>query len=95
MVFVRLALFPGATAEQYAALATTAGSVAPAHRLFFAAGPVEDGWQVVQAWRSRADLDDFNRRVLFPAYAELGGSPFPTAPVVTDFEAADAVGEAM
>jgi len=87
MVFVRLALFPGATAQHYARLQQVLDAPAPAERYFFAAGPTTDGWQVVQAWRSQEDLDRFNADVLAPAYAALGGTPFPADPVVTDFEA--------
>ena len=62
-------------------------SSTPPERLFFAAGEVVGGWQVVQAWRSRADLDRFNQTVLLPAYEALGGPPFPAPPTVVDFEA--------
>ena len=88
MVFVRLAFFPGGTAAHYAELqrVVDAGDP-PLERHYFAAGPVDGGWQVVQAWRSREDLDAFNRVVLEPAYAALGGGPFPLPPTVTDFEA--------
>lgn len=90
MVFVRLSFFPGGTAEHYAALQHVVdSSTSPPDRLFFAAGAVPGGWQVVQAWRSHDELEQFNAAVLRPAYAALGGSPFPAAPVVTDFEAAE------
>ena len=89
MVFVRLAFFPGGTAAHYAALQQVVEAAAPPERYFFAAGPAAGGWQVVQAWRSREDLDAFNDAVLVPAYAALGGPPFPHAPTVTDFEAVE------
>ena len=85
MVFVRLAFFPGGTAEHYAALQAVVDAPAPPERYFFAAGPVDGGWQVVQAWRSQEDLEAFNDAVLVPAYAALGGPPFPQPPAVTDF----------
>lgn len=90
MTFVRLALFPDATREQYDRLARAMLHVpVPAERLLFAAGPVEGGWQVVQVWSCKACLDDFNRAHFFPALTKLGGSVFPAPPVVTDFEPVD------
>lgn len=90
MTFVRLALFPDATREQYDRLARAmARAPVPAERLLFAAGPVEGGWQVVQVWTSRASLDEFNRAYFLPALAEVGASVFPTPPLVTDFEPVD------
>lgn len=84
---MRLALFPGATREHYEALgAALPEHEPPEHRLVFAAGPVEAGWQVVQVWRSKADLDVFNEAVLLPALSQVG---FPRPPVVTDFETAE------
>jgi hypothetical protein len=88
MVFVRMAFFPEGTAAHYAALQRVVDAGAPPpERHYFATGPVDGGWQVVQAWRSREDLDAFNTAVLEPAYAALGGPPFPHPPAVTDFEA--------
>lgn len=90
MVFVRLALFPEATEEHYGRLAHAMSDVpAPEERLLFAAGPVAGGWQVVQVWTSLQHLEVFNREHFLPALRALGGSPFPHAPVVTDFEAKD------
>lgn len=90
MAFVRLALFPGGTQEQYARLAAVlADAPVPPERLLFAAGPVADGWQVVQVWTDRRHLEAFNEQSLRPAMAALGGSPFPRPPVVTDLTAVD------
>lgn len=90
MTFIRLAYFPGGTEAQYQALAAAIGDVpAPPGRVMFAAGPVEGGWQVVQVWDSREQLDAFNRSVLAPATASIGAAGFPKAPAVTDFEPAD------
>ncbi|GAA4990103.1 hypothetical protein [Kineococcus glutinatus] len=89
MAFVRLAFFPGATREHFAAVEAAVGDVAPppARRLF-AAGPVPGGWQVVQVWRTAADLEEFNRTVYLPALRRLGAPPWPQPPQVTDLEAA-------
>lgn len=90
MTFVRLALFPDATLEQYERLARAMSHApVPAERVLFAAGPVEGGWQVVQVWTSKTCLDEFNRAHFFPTLTALGASVFPTPPVVTDFEPVD------
>jgi hypothetical protein len=90
MTFVRLALFPGGTAEHYRAVAEAIGDApTPPGRLCFAAGPAADGWQIVQVWRTRRELDDFNRAVFLPALRRLGDGGFPAPPRVTDFEPTD------
>ena len=87
---MRLAFFPGGTAEQYDALARETREIdAPGERLVFAAGQAAGGWQVVQVWTSRAALDAFNAAVLLPALARLGGAGFPAPPTVVDFETHD------
>lgn len=89
MAFVRLARFPGACAEHFHALQAAMGDVAtPEGRLVYAAGPTEDGWQVVQIWSDRQSLEAFNERVFYPALSALGDSAFPRPPVVVDFESA-------
>lgn len=90
MAFVRLAFFPGGTADHYGVLARAIGEIpAPAGRLLFAAGERDGGWQLVQVWASRDALDAFNRDVFFPALAAVGPGGFPAAPQVTDFDTAD------
>lgn len=90
MAFVRLAHFAGGTREHYDALARLMTlAKPPAGRHVFAAGPTEDGWQVVQVWSSRSALEDFNREHFFPAMAALDADAFPTPPSVTDFETVD------
>lgn len=87
MAFVRLAYFPGGTADQFAAVSAAVGPVEPpADRLVFAAGEVDGGWQVVQVWTSREALEAFNRTVFRPAVAAAGGRGFTAQPVVVDFE---------
>lgn len=91
MAFLRLAFFPGGTAQHWAALRQAVGDIeAPAARRAFAAGPAEGGWQVVQLWDTREDLERFNRDVYLPAVATLGGTGFPQAPVVRDVVTVDA-----
>lgn len=87
--FVRLARFPGAREHHFRALADAMGDVpAPDGRLVFAAGPVEDGWQVVQTCADPHGLDHFNAAHFLPALASLGDFAFPQPPVVVDFETA-------
>jgi hypothetical protein len=89
VAFVRLARFPGAGEHHFLALAAAMGDVpAPDGRLVFAAGPIEDGWQVVQIWTDRQGLERFNATFFRPALASLGESAFPQPPVVVDFETA-------
>ena len=49
---------------------------------FFAGGTARQraGWQVMQLWDTREDLERFNDDVHLPAVARLGGTDFPQAP---------------
>ncbi len=86
MAFVRLAFFPGGTEEHYLALARELEAApVPSARQLFAAGPVPDGWQVVQVWDSREQLVQFNEAWLFAAMERTGSAGFPSAPEVVDF----------
>jgi len=90
MAFVRLAFFPGGTAEQYAELSRElAEAPAPSGRLVFAAGRVEGGWQVVQIWDRKESLDTFNERWLLPAMRRLGSAGFGKPASVHDFVSQD------
>ena len=87
MAFLRMAFFPDGTDQHWAAVVHAIGDVAPpSARLMLAAGPLDGGWQVVQLWNSREELDRFNRAVYFPAISRLGDGGFPHLPVVTDVE---------
>jgi hypothetical protein len=88
LTFVRMAYFPGATTDHFDAVARQVPSEVPRGRLLFAAGPVDGGWQVIQAWESRELLDTYNREVYFPALAAVGTQAFPQPPDVVDFEPA-------
>ena len=90
MAFVRLAFFPGGTADQYAAVAgELAAAPSPSGRLVFAAGALKGGWQVVQVWERKEDLEAFNERWFLPAMRRLGGAGFPAPPSVQDFVSQD------
>lgn len=89
MAFVRLAFFPGATEAVFRALEDRlAAAPVPQGRRVFAAGPLGGGWQVVQVWDRKEDLDAFNASSFGPALATLGTDGFPYPPEVTDFETA-------
>jgi len=90
MALVRLAFFPGGRQAHYDALARAlAEAPVPPGRLVFAAGPADGGWQVVQVWSSREELDAFNAAHLVPALRTVGAAGFPQPPRVTDFETAE------
>ncbi len=89
-MFVRLAFFPDGTVEHYRAVdEALAGAPVPGERLVFIAGPVSDGWQVVQVWTHRRALDEWNAAWFLPTLGRLGPAGFPRAPLVTDFTADD------
>jgi hypothetical protein len=88
VTFLRLAYFPSATRDHFDALTRHLPAEAPPDRLMFAAGPVAEGWQVVQLWRSSGALDAFNRDAFFPALKAIGQPAFPRPPQVVDFEPA-------
>ena len=91
MAFLRLAFFPGGTARQWEAVVAAVGDVpVPSSRRAFASGPCDGGWQVVQVWDTRTDLDQFNRDVYLPTTADLGNRGFRRPPVVRDVETVDA-----
>lgn len=84
-MLVRLAFFPGATRAHFDRLADElAGAPEPAARVLFAAGPVDGGWQVVQVWETRDDLDAYNAEHFLPALRRIGPAAFPAPPQVTD-----------
>lgn len=90
MTFIRLAFFEGVSSQQVEAVAQElAQTPVPLGRRFFAAGPVDGGWQIVQAWDSKESLDKFNAEWFFPALARLGDDPLGR-PIVRDLEAAEA-----
>lgn len=87
MAFMRLAFFPDGRENHWDAVVAEVGDVsAPVARRAFAAGPAEGGWQVMQLWDTRADLDQFNDEVFLPAMARLEGRGFPQPPTVRDVD---------
>lgn len=90
MAFLRLAFFPGGTSQHWAAVRQAVGAIdVPRARRAFAAGPTEGGWQVMQLWDTREDLERFNHDVYLPAIDGLGDIGFPQAPLVRDVVTVD------
>ena len=62
----------GVTAEAYEAVANKAGAEPPEGCLVHIAGPTDDGWRVIEVWRSRDDQRSFQEQRLNPAFDEAG-----------------------
>jgi hypothetical protein len=87
MAFMRLAFFPNGSEDHWEAVVAEVGDVLPpVARRAFAAGPAEGGWQVMQLWDSRADLEQFNDEVFLPAILRLGERGFPQPPTIRDVD---------
>lgn len=91
MAYARLAVFPGGTEDQHRAVAEALGDAqvnAPG-RLVFAAGPTPEGWQLIQVWESREQLEHWVEANLGAAFAKAGGRGYKSAPRITDFTLTD------
>lgn len=91
MAFARIALFPGGTEAHHQAIVEALGDaqVDPRGRILFAAGPAEEGWQIVQVWESRESLERWVEAHLGGAFARAGSRGYPAPPQITDFEVRD------
>lgn len=58
---------PGAGQEQYDAVMDRLGRGDQPGRLYHVAGPVEDGWMVVDVWESKEAFEAFLAEKLIPA----------------------------
>jgi hypothetical protein len=79
--------FAGGTQENYDA-AHAVMEIAtdpPAGMLVHSAGPVDDGWGVLDFWESRAAFDSFVQERLMPRLHGLGEKGFPQPPDVKEF----------
>ena len=84
-------LFPGGTAERFDALIAEMGtghSEQP-DRIIFAAGPVPEGWEIIQVWRHREPADKLAAEHLVPAMGRIGSRGFQAPPQTFDFEVHD------
>ncbi len=52
--------------------------------IFHSAGPIEEGWGVIDFWESREHFDRFVQQRLRPALRELGDQGFPGPPDVRE-----------
>jgi len=91
MTFARVAVFPGGTEQHHQAIVEALGDaqVDPPGRILFAAGQTDDGWQILQVWENRRQMEDWVNRHLGPAMAEVGDRGYPAPPQITDFELRD------
>jgi len=91
MAFVRIAKFPGGNEKHHRAIVEALGASyedCPG-RVLFAAGPVEDGWQIVQVFESEGALDRFVQEHLGAAFAQVGDRGYPAPPEIVDFTTVD------
>ena len=79
--------FADGTAEQYEAVNAEMGVEAdpPEGLIFHAAGPIKEGWGVLDFWESRAQFDAFLESRIGPAIAALGDAAPPNPPEIKEF----------
>jgi hypothetical protein len=79
--------FAGGTQEQYDAVHSQMGidDNPPAGMIFHSAGPIEEGWHVIDVWESRDAFDTFVAGRLQPAIGELGDRAFQGPPDIQEF----------
>jgi heme-degrading monooxygenase HmoA len=57
----------------------------PAGMIFHMAGPIDDGWGVIDVWESRDAFDQFFASRLQPAIQELDDRTFQVPPEIKEF----------
>ncbi len=79
--------FEGGTQAQYDAMhgQMNIDGSPPEGLIFHAAGPVEQGWGVIDFWESRGAFDRFVQSQLMPTAQELGERAFPSPPDIREF----------
>lgn len=79
--------FTGGTQEQYEAVNEQMGveENRPDGLIFHAAGPIDDGWGVIDFWESRGQFDDFLANRIAPAIQELGDRAPQSPPDIKEF----------
>lgn len=79
--------FAGGTEEQYEAVNAEMGveENPPAGLIFHAAGPIEDGWGVIDFWESRDLFDTFLAERIGPAIEALGDRAPQSPPDIKEF----------
>lgn len=88
MPYLRLATFPEGTREQHEAIVEGLGDAHrnPPGRILFGAGPTPDGWQIIQVWESREQLERWVQDHLGAAFARAGSRGYKNPPQITDLE---------
>ena len=79
--------FDGGTQEAYDAVHTAVEIEGnpPTGLIVHSAGPIDEGWGVIDFWESREAFDGFVRDRLMPGIQELGDRAFPNPPDVKEF----------
>jgi hypothetical protein len=79
--------FTDGTQEQYDAVNEQMNVAAdpPDGLIFHSAGPIEDGWGVIDFWESRGQFDEFLASRLGPAIEELGDRAPQGPPDIKEF----------
>jgi hypothetical protein len=79
--------FPGGTQQQYEAVHSQMNIAdnPPDGLIFHSAGPIDEGWGVIDFWESADAFDRFAQGRLMPAVGELGERAFPGPPDRKDF----------
>jgi hypothetical protein len=79
--------FPGGTQQQYEAVHghMNIDTDPPEGLVFHSAGPIDEGWGVIDFWESADAFDRFVGARLMPAIGELGDRAFPGPPDRRDF----------
>lgn len=79
--------FAGGTQEQYDTTQQHMGidTDPPEGLIFHAAGPIEEGWGVIDFWESRDHFERFREGRLGPAIGELGDRAPQGPPDIKEF----------
>lgn len=79
--------FEGGTQDQYDAMNAHMNVEAdpPPGLIFHAAGPIENGWGVLDFWESRDAFDRFLESRIGPAIQELGDRAPQSPPEIKEF----------
>jgi hypothetical protein len=79
--------FAGGTQAQYEAVHSKMGidQDLPPGLIFHSAGPIDEGWGVIDFWESREAFDAFAGGRLQPALQELGDAAFQGPPDIREF----------
>jgi hypothetical protein len=79
--------FSGGTQGQYDAIHShmDVDNDPPPGLIFHSAGPIEDGWGVIDFWESREAFNEFAAGRLQPAIQELGERTMQSPPDIKEF----------